>query len=227
MSIVSGSVTIEDGTKAKEEYAPARKVAVTINFAVPEGAVGQPFLDLAARAADNKVREMLGRPTVAPDVMRAAHEMLTTTAPKTALQVVEAVSAKTEKPAAKPKAEKPAGKTKADLAKEAGLPTTDTVHKAPAEALDALDETPAPVAPVSIGDELESLGIDAAPAITDKELGDAANKKAIELRAKHGDKYDPTILRALLTSYYGTGTRIASIPTDKRPEFMETLAALK
>jgi hypothetical protein len=215
MNITNGHVMIEDGLKAKEEYAPARKVQVHIAFAVPEGGDGNAHIQAAGDLAQAHISRLLGK--VAPVLAQVALP-----APAS---VAEAPKA--EKPIAKPKAEKPAGKTKADLAKEAGLPTTDTVHKAPAEALDALDETPAPAAPVSIGDELESLGIDAAPAITDKELGDAANKKAIELRGKHGDKYDPTILRALLTSYYGTGTRIASIPTDKRPEFMEKLAALK
>ena len=220
MSIISGTVTVEDGTKSKEEYAPARKVAVTINFAVPEGVTetkeGKLYLDVAGHMANDKVNELLGR-KAAPIVALAAGLEVTTLS----------AAPKAEKAPAKPKAEKPAAKTKADLAKEAGLPTTDTVHKAPAEALEGLSEEPAPATPVGIADELESLGIDAAPAITDKELGDAANKKAIELRAKHGDKYDPTILRAMLTSYYGTGTRIASIPTDKRPEFMEKLAALK
>lgn len=59
--ISAGSVTIEDGVKAKEEYAPARKVSVTLSFIVPEGIVGDDYLNRAADLADAKVNEKLGR----------------------------------------------------------------------------------------------------------------------------------------------------------------------
>ncbi len=36
--ITGGTVAIEDGLKAKEEFAPARKAKVEISFSVPEGA---------------------------------------------------------------------------------------------------------------------------------------------------------------------------------------------
>ena len=209
MNISGGRVQIEDGTKAKEEYAPARKVIVELRFEVPEGGDGSAMLDSVALQADNKLRQLLDRPTIAATSFEKLGAAL---APK-----------KSTKAPAAPKATE---KTKAELAKELGLPTTDTVHKAP-EA--ALGEPEAPAAPVQtdIEDELESLGIAAPAPITDKELGDAASKKMAELKTKHGEKFDPTAIRSLLTSYYEGGTRIASIPVAKRPEFLAKLSELK
>ena len=212
MNISGGRVQIEDGTKAKEEYAPARKVIVELRFEVPEGGDGSAMLDSVALQADNKLRQLLGRPTVA-QVAPAADIAIAAEKPKVAKPKASVAPKATEK-------------TKAELAKELGLPTTDTVHKAP-EA--ALGEPEAPAAPVQtdIEDELESLGIAAPAPITDKELGDAASKKMAELKTKHGEKFDPTAIRSLLTSYYEGGTRIASIPVAKQPEFLAKLSELK
>ena len=52
MSITSGIVSIEDGTKKTEEYAPARKVRVELHFDVPEGHNGQKYLDAATTMAN-------------------------------------------------------------------------------------------------------------------------------------------------------------------------------
>lgn len=218
MNISGGRVQIEDGTKAKEEYAPARKVIVELRFEVPEGGDGSAMLDSVALQADNKLRQLLDRPTIAR-VAPAADIAIS------AIAAIAAEKPKVAKPKA-PAASKATEKTKAELAKELGLPTTDTVHKAP-EA--ALGEPEAPAAPVQtdIEDELESLGIAAPAPITDKELGDAASKKMAELKTKHGEKFDPTAIRSLLTSYYEGGTRIASIPVAKRPEFLAKLSELK
>lgn len=215
MNISGGRVQIEDGTKAKEEYAPARKVIVELRFEVPEGGDGSAMLDSVALQADNKLRQLLNRPTVAQAAMSASLDTPPMPTPE-----------KTKAPAKAKAAPKATEKTKAELAKELGLPTTDTVHKAP-EA--ALGEPEAPAAPVQtdIEDELESLGIAAPAPITDKELGDAASKKMAELKTKHGEKFDPTAIRSLLTSYYEGGTRIASIPVAKRPEFLVKLSELK
>lgn len=78
--LTGGQVSVEDGIKKPEEYAPPRKVRVEIHFAVPDGSdEGQRILDDAGRIADNKVNELLGRKpaavvdTAARDAAKAAY----------------------------------------------------------------------------------------------------------------------------------------------------------
>jgi hypothetical protein len=59
--VTGGVVSIEDGKKAAEEYAPARKVRVELHFSVPEGCDSEEFLDYTAEVADALVQELLGR----------------------------------------------------------------------------------------------------------------------------------------------------------------------
>jgi len=112
--ITGGTVAIEDGTKAKEEFAPARKVKIELSFSVPEGEEGQKFLRAVADVAEDQLRSMLGRPVVQ-----------TTAAPAPAPKV----------DARPPKAPKAKEKTKEDLAREAGV----LVDSKPADGLDESD----------------------------------------------------------------------------------------
>lgn len=59
--ITGGTVSIEDGVKALEEFAPARKAKVELSFSVPEGEEGQKYLNAATDVAEAKVSEILGR----------------------------------------------------------------------------------------------------------------------------------------------------------------------
>lgn len=219
MTILSGTVSIEDGAKAKEEYAPARKVRVDLTFAVPEGSDGQPFLDTTARMADAKVRELLGRPAAAgAPVLQVA--IATVGTPVAGKAATETAAAKKARLAAEKVAVEP-GKTKADLAKEAGLPTTDTVHKGATEGLVEDEATP------TAEDELGDLLGDAAPVpISDQELGRMAQDKMAKLKADQGEKFSPVAIRELINTFSG-GKRIADIPSVKRHEFKAALEALK
>jgi len=139
--INGGIVSVEDGTKAKEEYAPARKVKVEISFAVPEGEDGDKILTTAGDTANAHVARLLG--TKAP----AAPAKVETT--RAGVKLPPAVVDKSKE------------KTKADLAKEAGLPG-DTVHKASPTAAakdeldDLLDNTPTPVTDAELGTALQA-----------------------------------------------------------------------
>lgn len=98
--ITGGLVSFEDGVKAAEEYAPARKVRVELNFEVPEDFPGsaEEALDSVAKMAKAKVGELLGKAT------------------KNAASGIASVAQ------AEPGTAAPAVRTKADLAAEAGLP---------------------------------------------------------------------------------------------------------
>lgn len=58
--ITKGTVSIEDGKKATEEFAPARKVRVELTFDV-DGEKGFDALNYIAEKVDAKVKEMLGQ----------------------------------------------------------------------------------------------------------------------------------------------------------------------
>jgi hypothetical protein len=65
-AISGGVVSIEDGKKANEEYAPARKVRVELRFEVPEGSMAEKLLDATAVMANRKVMELLGHKEIEP-----------------------------------------------------------------------------------------------------------------------------------------------------------------
>lgn len=59
--ITNGMVSVEDGKKAIEEYAPARKVRVDLHFSIDEGADEKTVLYDASVMADAQVRNLLGQ----------------------------------------------------------------------------------------------------------------------------------------------------------------------
>lgn len=140
--ITSGSVTVEDGLKKAEEYAPPRKVSVTINFSTPEGQDAEPFLEKAKALANGSVAELLGGKATAA------------VAPKAAAK-------KAEKPKEEPKpAEAPKERTKADLEAdmmaELNAPkTAPTVPVDPDDLSDLLgDAAPQPVTDKELSDAI-------------------------------------------------------------------------
>lgn len=205
MSITSGRVSIEDGKKAAEEYAPARKVIVDLHFEVPEGSDYTTMLELAATTANTKVQELLGRAAAAKHVVAAAVVDNT--------KVVEtpkaAKASKKEAAPAKPE------KTKDDLAREAGVLVDDPAPKASVK----------PAAPTA--DDLgDILGEEAAPvAISDAELGSAAQKKNASMHDKAG--WAPAKIRALVLAHAGEGKQLRDIPATARAQFLQELEALK
>lgn len=200
MTITNGTVTVEDGVKAKEEYAPARKVSVSISFSVDEGQDGDTILSYAGDLAQRLTCRLLNK-APAPVVATA------------------------EKPAA-PKKEKAPAKTKADLAKEANVPATDTVHKAAADEELLEDEPTVTAAGKVVEDDLNDLLGDSAPTpITDLELANAVQKKNAE-RKEADPNWAPAKIRDVISEYSG-GKRVNDIPAAKRAEFLKKIEALK
>ncbi len=217
--ISGGTVTVEDGLKAKEEYAPARKVVVSLNFSTPEGVDGNAILAYTSSVADKQVRILLNKAPAAPPVVQG--------------DTAAEASATTKPAAPKKSAKAPAetGKTKADLAKEAGLPTESTQHKGTtAPLVDELDEAPAPAAEVK--DELADLLGDTAPVpVTDAELGKAAQEKNGDMKGKAG--WAPEKIRELVAKFVlvdgkpKPGAKLQDIPAAQRHDFLAQLKALK
>lgn len=73
--ITNGTVSVEDGTKANEDYAPARKVRVELSFSIDEGANEDAVLHDISLKASNKVLELLGRKKGAAPIEAAPVEV--------------------------------------------------------------------------------------------------------------------------------------------------------
>lgn len=221
-TITSGTVCIEDGLKAKEEFAPARKVKIELSFAVPDGQDGTAFLNGVASIAESKLQELLGRaPKTATTVVASVTPAKPAEPAKAETAAQKKAREKREAAEAADAAPKALEKTKADLAREAGLPTDDELLEDEPE-IAANGKTVEPEE-----DELGDLLGDAAPTpITDIELGKAAQEKNAKMKSEHGEKWAPSKIRDLITKFAGAGKRINDIPADKRADFIKKLEAL-
>lgn len=215
--LTGGIVSVEDGTKKSEEYAPPRKVRVELHFALPEGTSdGQMFLDAVAAQADAKVRQLL---------------MGTTAAPKPA----DAPRRGPGRPAADPKPEQygksqgiEALKTDKDkLAEAAGVGAPVTGKEAPKPEMKPdpaaiMDDETAAV--VEEEDSFSVPAVEEVKPISDEELNSSVGKKNATLNK-------PPMIRDLVATFKPEGWTkqftMRDIPQAQRPDFLKKLSELK
>lgn len=209
--LTGGIVSVEDGTKKSEEYAPPRKVRVELHFTLPEGTSdGQTFLDAVASQADTKVRELLGQKPAAAAAPKAAETPAAT--PRRG----------PGRPAAEPKPDTKSDKDK--LAEAAGVAAEvkgkDAPKPDPAAIVD--DETSAVVE-----EEEDPFSVPAAEEvkpISDEELNSSVGKK-------HAILGKPPLIRDLVATFKPEGWTkqftMRDIPQEKRADFLKKLSELK
>lgn len=233
--VTGGSVRIEDGTKAREEYSPARKVAVELHFDVTEGADAQRVLERVAAMAHAEVRRLLHQNI--EEVHERAEAALAAAEPNGA--GVDAELAAAPEPAKR--RGRPAG-SKNKPADPAGLPADpeataidqsgdagDAVGEGTAttEANDpaALPTEPAvaeQAASTQVGDAAARSTEAASPSITDQELHAAIQKTNAKIN-------DTAKIKAHILSFRTDPTKAwsaAAIPAGRRQEFLDGLEAL-
>lgn len=207
ITITGGLVSIEDGVKKAEEYAPPRKVRVELKFDVAEGQDAEAITRGVSAMASNQVAELLGSKPLISNVV-----------------VATAAAAEPEKRGpGRPSTKKPAA---------AETPATITT---PSQVVDvtnaaAVVDTPAETIIVTdppAGDELDAiLGLTVAEVvkeITDAELNAAVQKKNAALQ-------DPPMIRDLITKFQpdpAKPTLLANIAQDQRAAFLTDLEKLK
>ena len=200
MSIFSGLVSIEDGVKAAEEYAQARKVRIELSFAVAEGQEDVPFLERAADIANKKVAELLGRAVSAPVIVK-----------------VTPAAEKPKRGAAKDKSTPPAELSdKEKLAVQAGVVETPAPIVDEDDLSDLIGETPKP--PVTDAELAKAAQTT------------AARLKAAAEKATPPTTWSPAALRKLIKDYNPpeeAAPAVQKIPAAKRHDFLEALEALK
>jgi len=196
--ITGGLVSVEDGTKAAEDYTPPRKVRVELRFDIPEDDKNPVnTIDYASALAANQVNKLLGRASVQniiPDSEAAA-----------AGPPVEAARSrkKADKPATPPAEDTSSSTTSAspDTSQPGEKPSTEPASSAG-------DEWDTPVEPVVT--------------ITDADLNAAATKRnstlnnPVAIRTLIGEfNPDPTKQFSL-----------SQIPQAQRRLFLDKLEAL-
>lgn len=223
MTIITGGVvSVEDGRKAAEEYAPPRKVRVELRFDNPpenSGEDADKLIKAVGLLASSNVAALLGQKATAVPYTPGPRQAepgpsLTGAKAKTPEEIATADALKAAS-AAKVHPDKP--------------PTGKKVAKAPvAEPDPVLDGTPAPAA---VSDDISDLTGEPAKEITDADLNSATGKKNAALGAaaqKAGVQYSPAKIRALVEGFGPEGKKITlkEIPQGKRQEYLDKLAEL-
>ncbi len=215
-TVTGGVVSVEDGTKAAEEYSPARKVRVELHFAVPEGGSAAPVLDAVSTLAAEKVDQLLGR--------RAAPLSASSTVTLPGSESQDPPKTRTRRTAAQIAADE--ALKKADPAVDPTLPLDDpsAVGDEDIFVSTAQPEDPAggfaadPSAIVE--DDLTTAG--PVTTITDDDLNAAVQKRNAELKA-------PPVIRELIGSFAPDRSKpfsLSQIPQAQRQDFLDKLAAL-
>lgn len=212
MQIVTGGVvSVEDGIKKNEEYAPPRKVRVELHFALPEGTTdSQSYLDAVAAQADGKVREMLGQKA------SAAKPDLRSEGTQPVKQVGETDKDRAAKAAGLPiegAGEKPKPRGPGRPAKEQEAPKSDPAA--------IVDEEPKPVEAAE--EDFSLPGEEASEPISDDELNTIVGK----VNSKLGD---PPKIRGVVAQFKPDGWTkqftLRDIPKVQRAKFKKALVEL-
>lgn len=223
--ITGGLVSIEDGKKAAEEYAPARKVRVDLSFSVAEGESYEAVFNMAADAANNRVAMLLGASPVALATSNGSPAPAAPT--RTRRTKAEMEAAKAAAGNADPAA--------VDVDPTAGqepvihLPDASTVEDpASIGGSDGGVQTSADPAAIDGAEMVDEWDVqpeqpaEAAKEITDADLNSAVQKRNGELQA-------PQLIRDLIGSYNPDKSKpfqLRQIPQDERAGFIAKLAAL-
>lgn len=210
MQITGGKVTYLRSVQPAQYE--TKKCEVEIAFTLGEGETLSNQLDIAAKAAMDKVHEVVGL-KAAP----ASGASKVTTTPKNATP-----------PAHDPKADAAANLTaREQKAKEQAAKTAKT----PPATTGAAISTGGERKPNDDGLDFDlvpsAVEVPASAPITDKDLTAAVNKKHGELSKTLGQAAAPKV-RGLIAEYAGElPKQLRDIPADKRAEFLVALAAMK
>ena len=137
-NITGGIVSIEDGTKAAADYAPARKVRVELHFDIPKDGDSAAHLDAVSAIAQAKVTDLL-------TVTRGPTPLELSDKDKKAID-----AGVMKRPAGRPKKPEPpvtdetVANAVKDVAKELKVPAASLADELelPAEVADELEEVP-------------------------------------------------------------------------------------
>lgn len=213
--ILGGTVRYEDGIKttAGDQFSPTRKVAVELNFAIPEdpGVDAHSYVNDVLDQAINLANQKLGIKTAtkaAKSITVGAAEM--DAANKA--QVVMLKEALAEKLAEKAPAKRGPGKPKA----------TEVVDEIPLDGAVAAVSANSPVSVTADPASMDEWGSEPVTEVTDKDLNDSVQKKNAVLK-------DPQKIKGLIGAFNADPKKpftLREIPQAQRQTFLQRLDAL-
>jgi hypothetical protein len=222
--VTGGLVSVEDGIKKAEEYAPPLKVRVELSFGVAEGGDYEEIFDRVSEAAANRVASLLG---FKPSVVQAGEAPASGEPTRRPRRTKEQIAA--DKAAAEggpsPSGSAGGAQTSADPAAVTEDPTDgepSTIHLPDETAKDPAaieDDEPAGEVSFDIEPEPEEAGEE----VSDTELNSRVQKRNAELE-------DPNLIRDLIKKFNPDPKKsftLRQIPQAKRADFLAQLAALK
>lgn len=226
LSVTGGVVSVEDGTKKNEEYAPPRKVRVELHFDVPEGEDAEQHIGAVSTLASAHVVSLLGG-TVPPSV-KSAKPATTAGAPepgsKAALEAE--LVAKGASPADLGHAPQPAPTAAPGPKRTRKAAAEPTPAPAPAPAPADPDELTAdePAAPAADDDLGDLTGEAKVEPISDLELNNAVAKRNAIIKSG-------IAIRKLVQAFNPDPGKLpnivlAQIPQERRADFLKKLEVL-
>lgn len=209
-AITGGLVSVEDGTKSDQEYAPPRKVRVELRFDVPPEFSGDPSEIVAkvGQLANNQVAALLGYGDAAPSSGMGSTTVLKVHEPGSpgALAVTQADAPKRTR------------RSKEQIAADEAAAKAAT--QAATDPLAGMGATAAPAAATAV----DPLAFLSTPAVeTPKEITDADLNAAVQKKLTTFN--NPARLRSFIQSDWAVPT-LAEIPQEKRADFVKGLEAL-
>lgn len=209
--ITHGSVAVEDGTKAPEEYAPARKVRVEIGFTSEDG--DPAIVYRAGDFASAQVDRLLNRKqSVAPSADAPTEDDKPKRTRRTKAEIEAEKAAKTEDPTEVADDDPTTVVDENDEQIDTGAGADEVSDDTGAdEVSDDEVDFDAPIEPEDEGDT-----------VTDEELSSAVQKRNGAVKA-------PLQIRKLIAEYNPGPTKafqLRQIPQSKRADFLAKLAKI-
>lgn len=205
--ITEVKVSIADGLKAREEYAPPKKAEVTITAAVAEGQDGAVALAYITTLAKAKVAEILGQNPAATGNAPGA----LATSPQQAAADVAQTQRRPRRTQAQIAADNAAAGP-SEPAADSSVTSGETVADASTGEHEAQDTTGS----AETGDDWASP---TDVVISDAELNAACSAAAQKLGS-------PDKVRGLIGKFTGPGGSLKSLPAGQRKDFLAQLNAL-
>jgi hypothetical protein len=236
--LIGGTIRYEDGVKntAGDTYSPTRKVAVELNFAIPEdpGIDADSYVNDVLDQAIALVNEKLGiaKPTRAAKVTsvstdaKASYDAANVqTAENLKAALAENAAARKPRGPNKPKAvdETPLAGAATVVADGAAKPANVTATSSDPMIQHDIDAgTPPPAEKTTDPAAMEEWASEAVTEVTDKDLNDAVHKKNSVLK-------DPPKIKALIAIFNPDPKKpftLREIPQAQRQPFLQKLEAL-
>jgi hypothetical protein len=222
--VTGGLVSVEDGIKKSEEYAPPRKVRVELSFGVEEGGDFEAIFDRVSQAATNRVASLLNGTALNVVQAETPASGETTRRPRRTKEQIAADKAAAEggpSPSGSAGGAQTSAKDPASVEEDPTGGEESVVHLPDESAKDpaAIEDDAAP----------EEVSFDIEP---EEEAGEEVSDTELNSRVqrRNADLEDPDLIRDLIKKFNPDPKKsftLRQIPQAQRADFLKQLDSLK